>query len=74
VFLNYHLTGYQAVFVLVASIGLVGAVVSTALRNYRFHADGTRVGEAVSTFTSAGHPVSDRPAVDASPTAGGVAR
>jgi MFS family permease len=41
-FLNYHVIGYQVVFALVAVVGLVGAGVSFALRNYRFRADGTR--------------------------------
>ncbi|MCI4364734.1 MAG: MFS transporter [Thermoplasmata archaeon] len=45
-FTNYHLAGYEFVFALTASIGILGAVVSLALRNYRFHADGTRTGEA----------------------------
>jgi MFS family permease len=45
-FTNYHLAGYEFVFALMAAIGLVGGLVSLALRNYRFHADGTRQGEA----------------------------
>jgi MFS family permease len=73
-FLNYHIAGYQAVFALVAGVGLVGALVSTALRNYRFHADGTRVGEAASTSPPAGRAVGARPAVDASPATAGTGR
>jgi len=42
---NYRLAGYEFVFALTAAIGVVGGVVSLALRNYRFHADGTRHGE-----------------------------
>jgi MFS family permease len=45
-FTNYHLAGYEIVFALTAAIGVVGAIVSLALRNYRFQADGTRSGEA----------------------------
>jgi len=45
-FTNYHVTGYEVVFALTAAIGIVGGLVSLALRNYRFHADGTRLGEA----------------------------
>ena len=45
-FQNYHLLGYQFVFGLVAAIGLVGAVLSLGLRNFRFLADGTRSGQA----------------------------
>ncbi len=40
------MTGYEVVFALTAAIGIVGGLVSLALRNYRFHADGTRLGEA----------------------------
>jgi MFS family permease len=53
-FTDYHLAGYEFVFGLTAAIGLVGALVSLALRNYRFHADGTRLGEA------SGAPVAER--------------
>jgi MFS family permease len=45
-FTNYHLPGYEAVFALTAALGLAGFVFSLVLRNYRFHADGTRTGEA----------------------------
>jgi MFS family permease len=47
-FVNYHIGGYVAVFVTTAVIGLVGGVLSFALRNYRFLADGTRSGQASS--------------------------
>ncbi|MCI4373805.1 MAG: MFS transporter, partial [Thermoplasmata archaeon] len=60
-FTNYHLTGYEFVFGLTAAIGLVGAVVSLALRNFRFHADGTRLGEA------SGAPPSERRSEPATP-------
>jgi MFS family permease len=43
---NYALAGYQVVFAMVATFGILGGLVSLALRNYRFHADGTRTGEA----------------------------
>jgi MFS family permease len=45
-FQNYHILGYQAVFALVAAIGIAGAGFSLALRNYRFGADGVRTGQA----------------------------
>jgi MFS family permease len=70
VFTNYHTAGYQAVFALVAGIGLVGALVSTALRNYRFHADGTKITATTPTAAPAGRPVDARPAVDANPLTG----
>jgi MFS family permease len=43
-FQNYHLTGYQVVFGLVAGIGVVCAFLSLGLRNFRFSADGIRQG------------------------------
>jgi MFS family permease len=46
IFDNYRLAGYEVVFALTAALGIVGGVVSLALRNFRFHADGTRFGEA----------------------------
>jgi MFS family permease len=45
-FQNYHLLGYQFVFGLTAAIGVVGAMLSLALRNFRFLADGSRSGQA----------------------------
>jgi len=45
-FLNYHVAGYLIVFGVTAAIGLVGAVLSLGLRNFRFLADGTRSGQA----------------------------
>jgi MFS family permease len=52
-FQNYHVAGYQVVFGLTAAIGLVGAVVSLGLRNFRFLADGTRSGQQSSAATPA---------------------
>lgn len=46
VFRNYHILGYQVVFALIAAIGAVGGVLSLALRNYRFLADGSRTSQA----------------------------
>ncbi len=43
-FQNYHDVGYQSVFLVVAAIGIVGALLSLTLRNFRFSADGTRHG------------------------------
>jgi MFS family permease len=45
-FVNYHVAGYQVVFGLTAAIGVVGAVLSLGLRNFKFLADGTRSGSA----------------------------
>jgi MFS family permease len=45
-FTNYHLIGYQIVFGLVAALGIIGGCFSLALRNFRFHADGHRMGES----------------------------
>jgi len=47
-FQNYHIGGYVAVFVVTAVIGLIGGVLSFAVRNFRFLADGTRSGQASS--------------------------
>jgi len=44
-FQNYHVAGYQFVFGVVAVIGLVGAMLSFGLRNFKFLADGTRSGQ-----------------------------
>jgi MFS family permease len=59
-FLNYHTTGYVAVFGLVAGIGIACAVLSLALRNFRFLADGSRQGQQ----SPAAAPAAD----DAQPT------
>ncbi|MFY9717933.1 MAG: MFS transporter [Thermoplasmata archaeon] len=56
-YVNYHVVAYQFVFALTAGIGLVGALLSLGLRNYRFLADGSRTG----------HP-SGAPAPSAPPT------
>ncbi len=62
-FENYRVAGYAAVFLLVAAIGAVGAVVSVGLRNYRFHADGSRRDEALPAPAEPGRtaPVSAEP-------------
>jgi MFS family permease len=44
-FQNYHVLGYQFVFGVVAAIGLIGALLSLGLRNFRFLADGSRSGQ-----------------------------
>ncbi|MGA2664064.1 MAG: MFS transporter [Nitrososphaerales archaeon] len=43
-FQNYHTMGYQVVFGLVAAIGAAGLLLSLALRNFRYLADGSRSG------------------------------
>jgi len=45
-FQNYHVLGYQVVFGLTAAMGAVGALLSLALRNFRFLSDGSRHGQA----------------------------
>jgi MFS family permease len=69
VFLNYHLAGYQAAFALVAGVGLLGAVVSIAIRNYRFLADGSRHSESAGTPSVAPESLT-RPTVSPAETAG----
>ncbi len=65
-FTNYHLSGYVAVFALTAGIGLVGALFSLGLRNFRFLADGTRSGEQNRAEVPAPAPVAEEsPAVPA---------
>ena len=41
---SYSLTGFQVIFGMVLGLALLGLILSLALRNYRFSADGTRVG------------------------------
>jgi MFS family permease len=67
-FQNYHVLGYQVVFALVAAVGLAGAGLSFALRNYRFRADGTRRGEPSAAPGRSTLPGRERPA--GVPTAG----
>ncbi|HTW40662.1 MAG TPA: MFS transporter [Thermoplasmata archaeon] len=43
-FQNYHINGYLLVFGLVGAIGVVGATLSLAVKNFRFLADGSRHG------------------------------
>ena len=62
-FQNYHVAGYEFVFGLTAAIGLVGATLSLALRNFRFLADGSRSGQASSA------PVAGKEAEPAPPVA-----
>ncbi|MCI4343742.1 MAG: MFS transporter [Thermoplasmata archaeon] len=59
---NYQLHGYEAVFALTAAIGFVGLLVSLALRNYRFRADGTRLGEASGAAPAPPRPETPAPA------------
>jgi MFS family permease len=43
-FQNYHTEGYLVVFGVVATIGIIGAGLSLAVKNFRFLADGSRSG------------------------------
>ncbi|EQD70796.1 major facilitator transporter, partial [mine drainage metagenome] len=61
-FENYRIVGYAVVFALVAVVGILGAVVSFGLRNYRFHADGTRSGEAGHVANASAEAASTVPA------------
>jgi MFS family permease len=55
-FQNYNITGYQVVFGLIAAIGAVGLVLSLALKNFRFLADGSRFGHASGAPVEKGVP------------------
>jgi len=68
---NYHVSGYQVVFGLVAGIGVVCALISFGLRNYRFHADGTRLGAPVPRGAEPGLRV-EEPAISAAPVEPGT--
>jgi MFS family permease len=54
-FQNYHTLGYQVVFGLVAVVAAVGLLLSLALRNFRYLADGSRSGHP------SGAPVEEKP-------------
>jgi len=45
-FNGYALEGFQVVFALTGALAVVGFLLTLALRNYRFHADGSRSGHA----------------------------
>jgi MFS family permease len=55
-YVNYHAIAYQWVFGLVAAIGLIGALLSLGLKNFRFLADGSRTGQPSSAPGPAGEP------------------
>ncbi len=59
-FQNYRIAGYEVVFGIVAAVGLVGGILSFALKNFRFLADGSRTGQASSAPAG--------PTEDAAPT------
>jgi MFS family permease len=68
-FQNYHVTGYQVVFGLVAAIGLAGSLLSLTLRNFRFRADGRRLEAPSRTAAGPGpHVEEPAPAVSADPS------
>lgn len=67
---SYALTGFQAVFAIVAALSIIGFLLSLALRNYRFLADGSRAGHVEPARGPTGAEATRRPAVgpvDAAP-------
>jgi MFS family permease len=66
-FQNYHVAGYQFVFAVTAGLGLVGALLSLGLRNFRFLADGTRAGEQNRAAAPTAEPVAAPPVSTRSP-------
>jgi MFS family permease len=62
-FQNYHVAGYQFVFGVVAVIGLLGAMLSFGLRNFKFLADGSRSGHPSGAPTAIEEPVVAKPTV-----------
>ncbi len=58
---SYALVGFQVVFGLVAVLSVIGLVLSVALRNYRFLADGTRHGHGSAAPGAAPRPVAPAP-------------
>jgi MFS family permease len=74
---SYALFGFEVVFGLMAALAVVGFVLSLALKNYRFLADGTHVGHVEAASTSegaqgtslAGAPVAAGPRPVADPAA-----
>ena len=58
---NYHLAGYQVVFSLVGVIGLIGLLLSLALRNFRYLADGTRSGHPSAAPVAEEKPMAPTP-------------
>ncbi|HLM91993.1 MAG TPA: MFS transporter [Thermoplasmata archaeon] len=67
----YHnapsIEGFQILFALIAVTAFLGMLLSFALRNFRFHADGRRMGEAGHTSAAAPRAPELRPAIDATP-------
>ncbi|MGP8072075.1 MAG: MFS transporter [Thermoplasmata archaeon] len=64
----YHapaIEGFEILFGLIAAVAFIGLLLSLGLRNYRFHTDGTRMGEAGHT-PAAGPPTPEAlsPAVE----------
>jgi MFS family permease len=60
--------GFQILFTLIAVTAVLGLLLSLALRNYRFHADGTRMGEANRSAGPTGARADARPAVGPTPS------
>jgi MFS family permease len=44
---TYSILGFQLVFAITAGVAVAGLLLSLAVRNFRFHADGTRYGQEV---------------------------
>ncbi len=60
-------SGFADVYLLAGGIGVVGAVLSLALRNFRFAADGTRSEDSARGVPSGGLVSIPGPSVDAAP-------
>ena len=59
------ITGFVVLFTMVAACSVIGLVLSLGLRNYRFHADGTRFGAPSTSGVPSAAPRSGEPAVSA---------
>ncbi len=68
---SYSITGFRAVFAIVAGLAVIGFLFSLTLRNYRFAADGTRQGDrqGAPAAAPAASEVAPRPTVQPAETA-----
>jgi MFS family permease len=62
------ITGFEVLFAITGGVALVGLLLSFGLRNYRFHADGSRLDAPTSARSDAtAEPAEPSPVVSASP-------